>query len=342
MSFQMDTVLPPGPVAAGESAPQMEAMGYDGLFSTETTSDPFLDLMVPATNTERALLGTNLAIAFARSPYVTAVLAWRLQEASRGRFVLGLGTQVKGHIERRFGMHWEAPGPRFREYVEAIRSIWDAFASGGQPDHRGRFYTHTLMTPFFRSPPIDQPPPPIWLAAVNPYNAKTVGLVADGILVHPVHSKRYLDEVLFPAIDEGLEESKRERSEITVMCPVFIIAGKTPEERSAADGFVRSQIAFYGSTRSYRKIFETHGWDEVPAKLHELMAKGDAAGMAAQITDEMLEEFAVVADPDDLTDEIRARYEGVADRLYLYNTFASIYATDEGRLREVITALRAS
>jgi probable F420-dependent oxidoreductase len=317
----------------------MEALGFQGLYSTETTSDPFLDLMAPATNTATPILGTNLAIAFARSPFVTAVIAWKLQEASKGRFVLGLGTQVKGHIERRFGLKWESPGPKFREYVQALRALYEAFQSGGQPNFRGKFYSHTLLTPFFRPGPIQHPVPPVWLAAVNDYNAETVGLVGDGILVHPVHSRKYFDDVLLPAIDLGLQQSKRTRDAITFMCPVFIVVGRTPEERAVADAFVRSQIAFYGSTRTYRKIFETHGWGDTPAKLHELMSKGDMAGLPKAITDEMLDEFAIVCEPDDLVDRIRARYEGLADRIYLYNTFASIYAQDEDRLREVISAL---
>lgn len=339
MAFEVDTVLPSGPVAAGEAAPRMEQMGYAGLYSTETSSDPFLDLMLPATNTTTPILGTNLAIAFGRSPFVTAVLAWKLHETSGGRFVLGLGTQVKGHVERRFGMPWGSPGPRFREYVEALKELFRAFGAGDQPSFRGRFYQHTLLTPFFRPGPIDHDPPKIWIAAVNEYNAETVGLVADGILVHPLHSARYFEEVLLPAVDRGLEQSKRTRDDVTFMVPVFVVAGSTPEERAQADAFVRSQVSFYGSTRTYRRIFETHGWDEVPAKLHELMSKGDVGGMAEQITDEMLETFAVVGDPDDIVDQTRARYDGLADRIYLYNTFASIYASDEGRLREVISAL---
>jgi probable F420-dependent oxidoreductase len=267
------------------------------------------------------------------------VLAWRLQEASQGRLVVGLGTQVKGHIERRFGMKWDSPGPRFREYVRALKELWSAFRSGGQPSFRGRYYTHTLLTPFFRPGPIEFADPLIWLAAVNDYNAETVGLAADGIMVHPLHSRRYFNEVLRPAIERGLARSGRGVEDITVMVPVFVIPGKSQEERASADGFVRSQIAFYGSTRSYRRIFEVHGWDDTPAKLHELMARGDVAAMPGQITDEMVDEFAVVCEPDDLVDRIRERYSGFADRIYLYNVFASIYAGNDGRLREVITSL---
>jgi probable F420-dependent oxidoreductase len=342
MGFKVDVVLPPGPAAAGAAAKQMEAMGYDGLYTTDTSSDPFLDLVIPAAETTKPILGTNIAVAFGRSPFVTAMMSWKLQEASKGRFVLGLGTQVKGHIERRFGMTWDSPGPRFREYVQALKELFTAFRSGGQPSFRGKYYQHTLLTPFFRPGPIAEADPLIWLAAVNDYNAETVGLCADGIMVHPLNSPKYFDEVLWPAIDKGLKRSGRTRADITVMVPVFIVAGSTPEERAGADGFVRSQISFYGSTRSYRKVFEVHGWDDTPAKLHELQAQGDMAGMAATITDEMVDTLAIVCDPDDLPAKVRERYDGLADRIYLYNVFASIYARDEGRLREVIASLSSS
>lgn len=340
MGFQIDAVLPPGIADARSAAPKMEALGYDGLFSTETRSDPFLDLAGPAVETTRPLLGTNLAIAFARSPFVTAVNAWQLQAASKGRFVCGLGTQVKGHIERRFGMTWESPGPKMREYVQALKALFKAFQKEEPLNFRGRFYTHTVITPFFDPGPIDYPAPPVWIAAVNEYNAETVGLVADGILVHPVNSRRYLEETIFPAVERGLAKSGRSRQELTVSCPVFVVAGKTPEERAVADQFVRSQISFYGSTRTYRRIFEQHGWEDTPVRLHEHMAKMDFAAMAGEITEEMLDAFAIVADPDDVVDRIRQRYQGIADRVYLYNVFASIYADDEGRLREVIGALQ--
>ena len=338
MGFKVDVVLPPGIEAARAAATSFEAMGYDGLYTVETTNDPFLDLAFPALETTRPMLGNNLAIAFARSPYVTAVLAWQLQKASKGRFALGLGTQVKGHIERRFGMKWESPGPKFREYVIALKELWSAFADRRPPQHRGRFYNHTLTNPFFTPAPIDFPAPKVFIAAVNEYNAETVGLVADGILIHPVHSTTYIDDVLMPAIEKGLVKSGRSRGDITVVSPVFLAVGDTDEQAQTAAGFVKQQVAFYGSTRTYAKIFATHGWDDVPPKLHEKMAKGDLAGMADEITDEMIETFAVTGKADGVVDEIRRRYEGRADRLYFYNLFATPLA-DEPRQRELINAL---
>ena len=338
MGFKVDVVLPPGIEAARAAATSFEAMGYDGLYTVETTNDPFLDLAFPALETTRPMLGNNLAIAFARSPYVTAVLAWQLQNASKGRFALGLGTQVKGHIERRFGMKWESPGPKFREYVIALKELWSAFADRRPPQHRGRFYNHTLTNPFFTPAPIDFPAPKVFIAAVNEYNAETVGFVADGILIHPVHSTTYIDDVLMPAIEKGLAKSGRSRGDITVVSPVFLAVGDTDEQAQTAAGFVKQQVAFYGSTRTYAKIFATHGWDDVPPKLHEKMAKGDLAGMADEITDEMIETFAVTGKADGVVDEIRRRYEGRADRLYFYNLFATPLA-HEPRQRELINAL---
>lgn len=338
MSFLIDAALPPGIEPARAAAKEFEALGYHGVFTAETTNDPFLDLALPAVETTRPTLGNNLAIAFARSPYVTAVMAWRLQEASKGRFVLGLGTQVKGHIERRFGMPWESPGPKFREYVAAVKELFAAFGEGRRPNHQGRFYTHTVSNPFFSPGPIGQPAPKVFMAAVNEYNAESVGVVADGILVHPLHTTAYLDDVLFPAIDRGLAKSGRSRDDITVVCPVFLAAGDTPEQVQAAASFVKTQAAFYGSTRSYRRIFETHGWDETPERLHRKMATGDMATMPDEITDEMVSEFAITGRLDDVADAIRQRYATRAQRIFFYNLPATPLA-EPGRQRELIAEL---
>jgi probable F420-dependent oxidoreductase len=338
LAFKVDVVLPPGIEPAREAAKSFEAMGYQGLYTVETTSDPFLDLAFPALETTKPMLSNNLAIAFARSPYVTAVLAWQLQNASKGRFALGLGTQVKGHITRRFGMPWESPGPKFREYVVAVKELWAAWGERRPANHRGKFYNHTVTNPFFTPGPINYPAPKVFIAAVNPFNAETVGLVADGILIHPLHSPKYLDDVLFPAIEKGLTKSGRKREDITVICPVFLAVGDTSDQAQTAAGFVKQQVAFYGSTRTYRRIFDTHGWEDTPAKLHEKMAKGDIGGMAAEITDEMIATLAVTGKPDDVADEVERRYSGRADRVYFYNLFATPLA-DEGRQRELISAL---
>lgn len=338
MTFKVDVVLPPGIEAAREAAVRFEDLGYDGVYTVETTSDPFLDLAGAALDTNRVMLGNNLAIAFARSPYVTAVISWQLQQASKGRFALGLGTQVKGHIERRFGMKWESPGPKFREYVVALKELWSAWAESRPAAHRGRFYNHTVSNLFFTPGPISYDAPKVFIAAVNEYNAETVGVVADGILVHPLHSPKYLDEVLMPAISRGLAKSGRKREDITVVCPVFLACGDDEDQARSAAGFVKQQVSFYGSTRTYSRIFETHGWEDTPPRLHEKMAKGDLSGMASEITDEMVATFAITGKTDDLVPEIKERYGGRADRIYFYNLFATPLA-DETRQRELIGAL---
>jgi len=341
MGFKVDAVLPPGIEAARGAAKTFEDMGYDGLYTVETTNDPFLDLAFPAIETSKPMLGNNLAIAFARSPYVTAVLSWQLQQASKGRFNLGLGTQVKGHIERRFGMTWESPGPKFREYVVALKELWSAWQERRPAQHRGKFYNHTVTNPFFTPAPIDYPAPKVFIAAINDFNAESVGLVADGILIHPVHTPKYIDDVLMPNINKGLAKSGRTREDITVVSPIFLAVGDNDEQVRTAAGFVKQQVAFYGSTRTYAKIFQTHGWDDTPPRLHEKMAKGDLAGMAEEITDEMVDTLAITGKVDDAVDEIKRRYTGRADRIYFYNIFATPLA-DEARQRELIAALSSS
>jgi len=335
----IDAVLPPGIREAAAEARRLEAAGFDGLWTAETQSDPLMDLALPAVETTRPVLGTNITIAFARSPFSMAVAAWQLQRASGGRLMLGLGTQVKGHIERRFGMKWESPGPKFREYVQALKAIWAAFQREAPLDFHGRFYTHTLISPFFDPGPIDVPPPKVLVAAVNEYNAETAGMVADGLVVHPLHSERYLDETMLPAVERGIAAAGRSRDEITVLCPVFVITG-SGEQRAAAESFVRVQIAFYGSTRTYAPIFAKHGWDEVPGQLHALMARGDIEGMGKQITDEMLDVLAIVAPQDEVAGRIRARYAGRVDRLYLYTLGLSPFGADEGAMRAFMESLR--
>lgn len=341
MGFQVDAALPPGIEPARTMAKEFERIGYHGIFSAETTNDPFIDLAIPAVETTKPMIGNNLAIAFARSPWTTAVLSWELQQASKGRFILGLGTQVKGHIERRFGMPWESPGPKFREYVTALKEIWAAFAERRRPDHRGKFYNHTMSNPFFTPGPIGFDAPKVYIAAINEYNAETVGVVADGILVHPLHTTKYLDDVLFPAIDRGLAKSGRTRDDITVVTPVFLAVGNTPEQVQASTSFVKAQASFYGSTRSYRRIFETHGWNDAPDKMHEKMAKGDIAGMADEITDEMVGEFAITGTLDDVADNITKKYAGRSHRIFFYNLMGTPLA-EEGAQRELIAALSSS
>ena len=338
MSFKVDVVLPPGIEAAASAAKNFEALGFDGLYTVEVTNDPFMDLAIPAVETTKPMLGNNLAIAFARSPYVTAQAAWNLQQASKGRFCLGLGTQVKGHITRRFGMPWESPGPKFREYVVMLKELWSAWQERRPAQHRGKFYESTINNPFFTPGPISYDAPKVFIAAINEYNAETVGLVADGILIHPLNTPKFLDDDIFPHIQKGLTKSERKREDITVVCPVFLAVGDNADQEASAASFVKQQVAFYGSTRTYAKVFNSHGWEDTPPRLHEKMSKGDISGMADEITDEMVHTIAVTGKPDDVVDEVKKRYGGRADRVYFYNIFATPLA-DDGRQRELIAAL---
>jgi probable F420-dependent oxidoreductase len=290
------------PETAARDATRLEELGYGGIWTSETRHDPFLPLAVAAAATSRATLGTAIATAFSRSPWVTAVAAWDLQRASGGRFVLGLGTQVRAHNERRFSVPFDPPLARFRELVEAVRHIWGAFQGEHRLRFRGRFYRHDLLTPFFDPGPLDVGPPPVYLAAVTPAMYALAGEVADGVHVHPFHTARYLREVAAPALGRPLP----------LNAAVFCVVGGDDLE-------VRRQIAFYGSTPTYRTVFELHGWGGLTDTLRRLMARGDVAAMAAAIGDDVLSEFAVFGSTwAEAAGELRARYAGLLDAAAVY------------------------
>jgi probable F420-dependent oxidoreductase len=296
-----------------------EALGYDGLWTVETRHDPFLPLALAAEHTRRLSLGTAIAVAFPRSPTVVAHAAWDLQAASEGRLLLGLGTQVKGHVERRFGVPWTAPGPRLREYVGALRAVWESWQTGRPPAFRGTHYAITLMTPFFAPRPIAHPRIPVYVAAVNAYNLRLAGEACDGVHLHPFHSVRYLRDFALPRIEAGLAAAGRARAEVTLVSSVFAITGTTAAEIARRREEVRAQVAFYASTRTYEPVLAAHGWQDVGPRLHRQSVRGDWAGMAALVTDEMLEAFAVEAPLPELAPALRARYRGVLDRLAPYH-----------------------
>ena len=316
---------------AGDLARRAEALGFDGVWTSETGHDPFLPLALAAQRTSRLTLGTSIAVAFPRSPVTTAHLAWDLQQLSGGRFVLGLGTQVKGHLQRRYGVPADAPGPRLRDYVHALRAIWAAWRSGAPLDHRGPYYTHTLMPPFFRPAPQALPPIPVHLAGVQTYLCRLAGELADGLHIHPFHSERYLRTVVLPAVEEGLGAAGRTRGEISLVGSAMIVTGETPAELDAARSEARRQIAFYASTRNYAVILACHGWEEVGRDLTKKSLRGDWDGMAASITDEMLEVFAVVGPPGKVPELLQSRYAGLVDRLAAYEPFGPAAPTPPHR-----------
>jgi probable F420-dependent oxidoreductase len=291
-------------------------MGFQALWTTETMHDPFLPGALVAEHTRRLHFGTAVAISFARSPATLAYTSWDLAQASGGRFILGLGTQVRAHIERRFGMSWpESVVGKLREQIGAVRAIWTTFQTGGRLDYRGDYYKLSLMSPFFNPGPIEHPDIPIYIAGVNTGLARLAGEVCQGFHVHPFHTPRYLAEILIPALEAGAEKAGRARKEIKVSAAAFVVT--SPEE----DFFVRAQIAFYASTPSYRPVMALHGWEAEAEKLSSLAARGKWDEMPFVITDEMLGTFAVVAEPQELAAALNKRYEGLVDRLGLYLPF---------------------
>ncbi len=298
-----------------EAAGALEAQGYDGGWTAETSHDPFLPLLLAAEHTSRIELGTNIAVAFARNPMTVANLGWDLQAYSQGRFVLGLGTQIQAHIEKRFSMPWSHPARRMREFVAAMQAIWSAWKDGTKLRFEGDFYTHKIMTPMFTPEPNPYPLPKVFLAAVGEAMTEMCGEVADGHLGHPMVSKRYLTDVTLPILRRGLERSGRDRSDFEVSAEVMVATGTNEDELKTAMAATRKQIAFYGSTPAYRKVLELHGWGDLHEELHRLSKEGEWNSMGSLIDDEMLATFAVVSQANEVGSALRARCEGVADRV---------------------------
>jgi len=316
-----------------------EMIGFDGIWCSETTHDPFLMSALIAEHTRGVSLGTAIAVAFPRSPATLAYLAWDLAALSRGRFILGLGTQVKAHNERRFGVKWESPVAKLREVVLAVRALWDTWQNGTRLNFRGQFFKLTLMSPFFNPGPIGHPHIPIYIAGVNRGMCRLAGELCDGFHVHPFHSARYLQEVTLPAIEEGLRTRGRQRSELELVSSVFVIPGDTQTEWAAASHLARRQIAFYASTPSYAPIMELHGWGPVREQLSRLAARGHWEEMPALISDEMLDVFAIHGAWAELPGKIRARYAGLLDRVMYYLPF--VPGERDDRWRAAIAAFRS-
>lgn len=313
----LDAALPPVPLKSVPSiAREAEAIGFNTLWSTETTHNPFLPGPLVAEHTQRLNYGTAVAVSFARSPATMAYTAWDLAQASQGRFILGLGTQVGAHIERRFGMPWpDSPVKKLREQIEGMRAVWNTWQTGAKLNYRGEYYKLTLMTPFFNPGPIDHPDIPIYIAGVNTGMARLAGEVANGFLAHPFHSPRYLGEIILPAIEQGAQRNDRELEKIVLSATVFVITNAEEKE------FARQQISFYASTPSYRQVLALYGWEGEGEKLSALAARGKWGDMAEIITDEMLEEFAVIAPIEDLAGALKTRYRDIADRITIYAPF---------------------
>ncbi len=301
-----------------EQARSVEEDGYDGAWTAETGHDPLLTLALAAGATERLALGTGITVAFGRSPMITATMANDVQLISRGRLLLGLGSQIKPHIERRYSMPWSHPAARMREYIRALHAIWDCWNEGSKLDFRGEFYHHSLMTPFFNPGPNPYGKPKVLLAAVGELMSEVAGEVADGILIHGFTTERYLRQVTMPAVGRGIKKGGRDRTSFQVSYPGFVVTGETEEQIAQAAGAVKAQIAFYGSTPAYRGVLELHGWGDLQSELHPLSKRGEWAEMAKLVDDEVLNTFAVVAPPDQVAPEVLRRYGDVVDRFSFY------------------------
>jgi probable F420-dependent oxidoreductase len=320
-TLQIDAALLSGDAAeAAEQAAQREAEGYAAVWSFEGPHDPFLPLALASQRTERVLLGTAIAVAFARNPMLCAQIAQDLQRLARGRFVLGLGTQIKPHVERRFSQPWSRPVARMREFVAAIRAIWRCWNGEGRLDFRGEFYTHTLMTPMFSPKPGPWGDPPIYLAGVGEKMVEMVGEVADGFLVHPFHSKSYLEAVTLPALERGLAAAGRARGDLAVSCQTIVALGANDEQVERARHKARGQISFYGSTPAYRGLLDHHGQEGLQEALHRMSRQGQWGEMTGAISDDLFDAIAVSGTPAEVAEQLRAR-NSFADRttLVLYN-----------------------
>lgn len=324
-----------------QSAQEVEAAGYTGAWTAETSHDPFFPLLLAAEHTTTLELGTSIAVAFARNPMILANIGWDLQAYSGGRFILGLGSQIKPHITKRFSMEWSHPAPRMREMVLAIRAIWDTWENGTPLSFKGDFYTHTLMTPFFapeRAELAGHGTPKIFLAGVGELMTEVAGEVCDGFICHGFTTERYLREVTIPALERGRAKAGKTMEGFEVMGPSFVVSGNSEAELEAASAGTRQQIAFYGSTPAYRGVLELHGWGEMQDELNGLSKQGKWVEMGNCITDEILNTFAVVGEPEHIAPELHRRYGDVIQRISFY----APYKTDPERWSKVLADLRSA
>jgi len=315
--MKTDAIIHGDLAEASNAIRRAEDAGFDGAVSVEISHDPFLPLALGAAATERVDLITGIAVAFARNPMNAAVIANDINRLSNGRFILGLGSQIKPHITKRFSMPWSDPAARMREFVLAIRAIWDSWNEGTPLEFRGDYYRHTLMTPMFNQGPSECGNPRIFVAAVGPAMTAVAGEVADGLMAHGFTTPSYLREVTMVNLAKGLERSNRSRRDVEVTIPIMSAVGRDDAEVAPKLAAVRQQLAFYGSTPAYRGVLEHHGWGEVGDELNRLSKQGEWVAMADLITDEMLREFAVIGDLESVSTEIKRKFGGLVDRVQM-------------------------
>jgi probable F420-dependent oxidoreductase len=326
---------------AAQSAKEIESAGYSGGWTAETSHDPFLPLLLAAEHTKTLEVGTSIAVAFARNPMTLANIGWDLQYYSQGRFMLGLGSQIKPHITKRFSMEWSHPAARMREMILAIRAIWDCWLNSTPLNFRGDFYTHTLMTPFFTPDAKDiseYGTPKIYLAGVGELMTEVAGEVCDGFLCHGFTTEKYLREVTIPALARGRAKAGKTMEGFEIVGPSFVVTGNNEEEMKNAASGTRQQIAFYGSTPAYRGVLDIHGWGGLQDELNTLSKQGKWVEMGNLIDDEILNTFAVVGEPEEVAPELHTRYGDVISRISFY----APYKSDPTRWSKVLDALKSA
>jgi probable F420-dependent oxidoreductase len=336
--MKIDTILLDSLEKTGPAAARLEGLGYDGAYTFEGPHDPFFPLVVAAQQTKQMELCTAVAIAFARNPMLLANIGWDLQALSKGRFILGLGSQIRPHITRRFSMPWSKPAARMREMVMAIKAIWKNWAEGGKLDFQGEFYQHTLMTPMFNPGPNPYGDPKIYVAGVGPKMTEVAAEVADGFFTHPFHTQKSWTESTLPALEAGLSKSGRTFRDFDVSYQLMVVSGQNDEEIEKAAGIVRQQIAFYGSTPAYRVALEAHGWGDLQMELNTLSKRGAWVEMGQLITDDILQEFAVVGPMGKIARMIQSRIGAHADRV----SFGVPYVGNAEYWADVVAELRST
>ncbi len=332
-----NTMILENPLDAGAVAAALEEIGYDTAYSFEGQHDPFLPLAIAAQTTNKITLGTGIAVAFARNPMNLANLGYDLQLITKGRFILGLGTQIQPHIEKRFGAVWSKPAARMREMILAIRHIWQAWESDGKLNFEGEFYRHTLMTPTFNPGPNPHGLPKIFAAGVGPLMTEAMGEVADGFFIHPFNTEKSLRQLTLPALQKGFDKAGKSRDDFEISCSVIVGTGNTEEQMAEAILKVRKQIAFYGSTPAYRPILECHGWGELHKELNRLSKLSQWDDMANLIDDEVLNAIAIICPRELMAERITQRLGGLVDRVNL----VARYTGDESNWRDVVRDLKA-
>ena len=339
--MKVDGGIPNTIAKAGAQAAELERAGYSGGWTAETSHDPFLPLIPAAEATSDLELGTSIAVAFARNPMTLANTAWDLQMYSGGRFILGLGSQIKPHITKRFSMEWSHPAARMREMILAIRAIWDTWENGTKLDFRGDYYSHTLMTPFFTPDQGDLGDfgvPKIYLAGVGELMTEVAGEVCDGFLCHGFTTEKYLREVTIPALERGRAKAGKTMDDFEIVGPSFVVTGTNDEELDAAAAGTRQQIAFYGSTPAYKPVLEIHGWGGLQEELNGLSKQGEWVQMGKLIDDEILNTFAVVGPPEQIAPELHKRYGDVIQRISFY----APYQSNPDRWAQVLADVKAA